>query len=190
MNKKIDVTISIYLEISNAEIYGGKGSVGYAEAKIDLNTSSLDGFKLEEFVAGNIDGFAELLKVPGENIRIIPRFEYENSTNDTDNNRWIPVGERMPENAKHKGSFCPRYQVMTKFGVTEGWYNPDYESWYVLVWFMTERYLNSDIDFERGAHPKVVRCENKVNDRHSIVTAWRPLPEPYRPERSNNHDGK
>ena len=33
---------------------------------------------------------------------------------------WIPVEERLPENAKHKGAFCPRYQVSTKFGVTEG----------------------------------------------------------------------
>lgn len=100
------------------------------------------------------------------------------------NDGWIPVEERLPENAKHKGALCPRYQLMTKYGVTEGWYNPDLESWYILIWFMTERYLDSEIDFERGAWPKIVRCENKVNDRYSIVMAWRPLPEPYRPERS------
>ena len=98
------------------------------------------------------------------------------------NDGWIPVEERLPENAKHKGALCPRYQLMTKYGVTEGWYNPDLESWYILIWFMTERYLDSEIDFERGTWPKTVRCENKVNDRHSIVMAWRPLPEPYRQE--------
>ena len=52
--------------------------------------------------------------------------------------RWIPVSERLPDNAQHKGVFCPKYQVMTKYGVTEGWYNPDYQSWYVLLWFMTK----------------------------------------------------
>ena len=98
------------------------------------------------------------------------------------NDGWIPVGERLPENAKHKGALCPRYQLMTKYGVTEGWYNPDLESWYILIWFMTERYLDSEIDFKRGTWPKIVRCENKVNDRHSIVMAWRPLPEPYKPK--------
>ena len=103
------------------------------------------------------------------------------------NDGWIPVEERLPENAKHKGALCPRYQLMTKYGVTEGWYNPDLESWYILIWFMTERYLESEIDFERGTWTKIVRCENKVNDRHSIVMAWRPLPEPYCPERSE-HD--
>lgn len=99
------------------------------------------------------------------------------------NDGWVSVEERLPENAKHKGALCPRYQLMTKYGATEGWYNPDLESWYILIWFMTERYLESEIDFERGTWPKIVRCENKVNDRHSIVMAWRPFPEPYKPER-------
>ena len=99
------------------------------------------------------------------------------------NDGWISVEEQLPENAKHKGALCPRYQLMTKHGVTEGWYNPDLESWYILIWFMTERYLDSEIYFERGTWPKIVRCENKVNDRHSIVMAWRPLPEPYKSER-------
>lgn len=93
--------------------------------------------------------------------------------------RWIPVEERLPENAKHKGAFCPKYQVSTKFGVTEGWYNPDVESWYLLIWFMTERYLEQEIDFKRGDIPKIVRAPKECN----IVFAWRDKPDPYRPER-------
>ena len=100
------------------------------------------------------------------------------------NDGWVSVEERLPENAKHKGALCPRYQLMTRYGVTEGWYNPDLESWYVLCWFIGVDYLETEIDFEKGTYPKVVRCENLVNDKHSIVLAWRPLPEPYRPERS------
>lgn len=100
------------------------------------------------------------------------------------NDGWIPVERELPPNAKYKGALCPRYQLDTKYGVTEGWYNPDLESWFVLVWFMTERYLNGEIDFENGAHPKIVRCENEVNEKHRIVLAWRPLPEPYHPERN------
>ena len=93
---------------------------------------------------------------------------------------WIPVEERLPENAKHKGAFCPRYQVSTKFGVTEGWYNPDVESWYVLIWFMSERYLDNEIDFKRGTIPKIVRAPKECN----IVFAWREILEPYHTERS------
>lgn len=105
------------------------------------------------------------------------------------NDGWIPVERELPPNAKYKGALCPRYQLDTKYGVTEGWYNPDLESWFVLVWFMTERYLNGEIDFENGAHPKIVRCENEVNEKHRIVLAWRPFPEPYQAEGSDC-DGK
>lgn len=87
--------------------------------------------------------------------------------------RWIPVSERLPDNAQHKGAFCPKYQVMTKYGVTEGWYNPDYESWYVLLWFMTKRFHETDIDLKRGDIPEVVKIPLKAE----IVTAWMPLPE-------------
>lgn len=96
------------------------------------------------------------------------------------NDGWISVEKDLPPNAKHKGALCPRYQVMTRYGVTEGWYNPDYESWFVLVWFMGNDHLDCEIDFERGTCPKVVRCNNLVNDKLNIVTAWRSLPEPYR----------
>ena len=102
------------------------------------------------------------------------------------NGGWIPVEKELPPNAKHKGAFCPRYQVMTKYGITEGWYSPDMESWYVLIWFMTEMYYEyeSDIDLEHGDKPKIVRLPDNVNNAEHILTAWRPLPEPYRPERS------
>ena len=106
------------------------------------------------------------------------------------NDGWIPVERELPPNAKHKGSFCPKVRVMTKFGETYGWYNPDRESWYVLAWFMTDRYLDSEIDFDRGDKPKIVRLPDEANDKTHILIAWRPLLEPYRPERSDNHDGE
>ena len=100
------------------------------------------------------------------------------------NDGWMPVERELPPNAKHKGSFCPKVRVMTKFGETYGWYSPDRESWYVLAWFMTDRYLDSEIDFDRGDKPKIVRLPDEVNDKTHILIAWRPLLEPYRPERS------
>lgn len=91
---------------------------------------------------------------------------------------WIPCSERMPENAKIKGVFCPKYQIMTDYGVTEGWYNPDQSGWYVLFWFMTGRFLESEIDFKKGDVPKVVFIPD---DGKVKVIAWRPLPEKYQP---------
>ena len=100
------------------------------------------------------------------------------------NDGWIPVDRKLPPNANHKGALCPRYQVMTKYGVTEGWYNPDYESWFCLLWFMNKKFTKGYIDFERGDVPKVVQIEKGID----IVLAWMPLPEPYKPERSDNND--
>lgn len=95
----------------------------------------------------------------------------------------------FPPNAKHEGAFCPKYQVMTKYGVTEGWYNPDAEGWYVLIWFMTDRYLESEIDFDKGDNPKIVFFTDEVNSKRNILTAWKEM-ELYHPERSDNYDGK
>ena len=91
---------------------------------------------------------------------------------------WIPYSERLPENAKHKGSLCPRYQVNTEYGVTEGWYNPDTESWYCLFWFLTGRYDENDIDFKRGDKPRIIKVPMKTGK----VVAWQPLPEPWEGE--------
>lgn len=102
------------------------------------------------------------------------------------NDGWIPVEKEFPPNAKHKGAFCSRYQVMTKYGVTEGWYNPDCESWFCLFWFVSSEFTEAHIDFDHGDVPKRVRIEKGLD----IVLAWRPLPEPYHPERSDNHDGE
>ena len=99
------------------------------------------------------------------------------------NDGWIPVDRELPPNAKHEGAFCPKYQVMTKYGVTEGWYNPDAEGWYVLIWFMTDRYLESEIDFDKGDNPKIVFLPDEVNSKQNILIAWKEA-EPYHPERS------
>ncbi len=90
--------------------------------------------------------------------------------------RWIPVSERLPENAKHKGAFCNRYYVMTEFGQTEGWYNPDVGCWYVLLWFMDARFETWNISLERGDVPKLVK--------NVPVIAWMSLPKPYEPQES------
>lgn len=89
------------------------------------------------------------------------------------NDGWISVDRELPSNAKHKGAFCPKYQVMTKYGVTEGWYNPDADGWYVLIWFMTDRYLESEIDFDKGDKPKIVFLPDEVNSKQNILTAWK-----------------
>ena len=93
--------------------------------------------------------------------------------------RWISCKERLPDNAYILGAFCPRYLVMTKWGISEGWFNPDHDGgmWNVLIWFFMGRYDDeSDIDFCEGDKPKLMWLPKK------FVIAWMPLPEPYKEE--------
>ncbi len=78
MNKKIRVTVSLFFKISGSEMGGGE--ILYSESKIDLDVENMTGFKLQEYAQNQIKGFAELLKVPEENIRIVSRQEYEENT--------------------------------------------------------------------------------------------------------------
>lgn len=79
------------------------------------------------------------------------------------NDGWIPVQERLPEEKKS-----------------------------VLVqWEKYDRHLNVtltylDVMWLDDAEEKVFETINGVPN--GKVIAWRPLPEPYSPERSNNHD--
>lgn len=82
MDKKIHVTVSLFFKIKDANVFGGTGEVGYSELKIDFNTENLSGFSLQKYAQGQIEEFAELLKVPEKNIEIISRQEYEDNTDD------------------------------------------------------------------------------------------------------------
>ena len=137
-------------------------------AEIDRLPSHYDA-EIDEEVYSDTDEVNELLEL---NKIVSEAFHALEQT------RWISVTERLPDNAQHKGAFRPKYQVMTKYGVTEGWYNPDYESWYILLWFMTKRFHETDIDLKRGDIPEVVKIPLKAE----IVTAWMPLPEPVQVE--------
>lgn len=81
------------------------------------------------------------------------------------NDGWIPVQERLPEEKKS-----------------------------VLVqWEKYDRHLNVtltylDVMWMDDAEEKVFETINGVPN--GKVIAWRPLPEPYRPERRDNHDGE
>lgn len=83
---------------------------------------------------------------------------------------WIPISERLPENAEHPGAFCPKVRVLTVWGESYGWYNPDMGAWYFLVWH--KDYSLRDIDFERGDIP----CVSYTPKDTKLITHWKPIP--------------
>lgn len=105
------------------------------------------------------------------------------ATNVPTNNGWIPVEEALPPNAKHEGKLYPKYQVTTKRGVTEGWYDHNKKGWYVLAWF---RELDGKVDFDKGNILKISFLSDEANRKQNILTAWQPLPEPWKGEEQND----
>lgn len=85
---------------------------------------------------------------------------YQIGYKDGKNDGWIPVEERdhLPEAGEH---------VLVSIGTG---FNPE------------KAFLSED------GHWTMLHAPEGYNDITGMVDAWRPLPEPYSPERSNNHD--
>ena len=82
------------------------------------------------------------------------------------NDGWILVEERLPE--YNESGFYDAVNVTMKNGsVTHGCYRNYDEEWWVA---------SEDGEFKYT--------------QSSEVIAWSPLPEPYHPERNDNHDGE
>ena len=79
------------------------------------------------------------------------------------NDGWIPVDDRLPEEGEKVLVWYEYFRY--------GEYNRMYET-YGISW-QYDGYWSGDVS---GIKAKCI--------------AWQPLPEPYRPERSDSHDGK
>lgn len=77
---KTAITIGLYFEVKDAAVYGGAGSVGYASINTDIAIENLKDIEnLKKFVVSQIEGIANMCKIPTENVKIIPRAEYEDN---------------------------------------------------------------------------------------------------------------
>ena len=78
MNPLLHVEASLHFEVKDSEMYGGQGSVGYAMNRW-VGVHNIE--KIDDIVFENtIKGFAGLLKVPVENVKVISKEEYDEAT--------------------------------------------------------------------------------------------------------------
>lgn len=82
MDEKKLITIGIYFEISDSELYGGEDTVGYACINAEISVDTIDSEKIKHYVESQTKTVAEMCKVAVENVRLIPRTEYEENTED------------------------------------------------------------------------------------------------------------
>lgn len=76
------LSLGIYFEVKDAEIYGGEGSVGYAATIMDIPIKGLQKANFTQYANSQTEGMAKFCKVPLENVRVISREEYEENTDD------------------------------------------------------------------------------------------------------------
>ena len=83
---EMKIRISLYFEVKDSEMFGGVGSVGYAERNMDLTIIEEKPriFKgsAYDYVKKSITSMAENLGVSEECIRTISKKEYEENTED------------------------------------------------------------------------------------------------------------
>lgn len=77
---KVNVTISMFCEVKNAEVFGGEGSTGYMEQRTGVTLEKPNKCDLYEYAKAGIKSIAKMLAVPEGNVRIISRQEYEEKT--------------------------------------------------------------------------------------------------------------
>lgn len=78
----VQVTLSVYYKIVGADLYGGPESTGYAMMNADFDKENLKDMDFQKFKEECAAGFAEMCKVPVENVTLISRQEYETNTAD------------------------------------------------------------------------------------------------------------
>ena len=95
------------------------------------------------------------------NLRDIRKHMSGKDTDVPTNDGWIPVEERLPKAGEH-----------------------------VLVSFRSAGFLPATAIISENGRWSMLQGAKGFNDVTQDVIAWRPLPELYRPKRSDNHDGE
>ena len=91
------------------------------------------------------------------------------------NDGWIPVDDRMPE--EHSSIFA-------KFKGTTKWNNAMFETCSNEVNITIEDDEGKSVTAHAHTNDGKWKCDLLRLNPQYHVTAWRPLPEPYRPERN------
>lgn len=83
--KDASMSLGIYFEIKDAELYGGEGTTGegttgYAATIVEISIEGLQNADFEKYADSQLEAMASMAKVPKEKVRIISKDEYEENT--------------------------------------------------------------------------------------------------------------
>lgn len=73
--KDASMSLGIYFEIKDAELYGGEGTTGYAATIVEISIEGLQNADFEKYANSQLEAMASMAKVPKEKVRIISKTE-------------------------------------------------------------------------------------------------------------------
>lgn len=80
INPLIDIQVSLYFEIHNSPLYGGRGSVGYSSFSVgDFDAFDASKFN-EDFVNNITQSIADLSSVSSSDVKLISKSWYKENT--------------------------------------------------------------------------------------------------------------
>ena len=76
------VTLGLYFEITDSEMYGGKGTVGYASVTIELTLENLIEMDVYKYTEVQRKNFAKMHGVEAAKVKVIPRQDFEENVDE------------------------------------------------------------------------------------------------------------
>ena len=64
--KDASMSLGIYFEIKDAELYGGEGTTGYAATIVEISIEGLQNADFEKYANSQLEAMASMAKVPKE----------------------------------------------------------------------------------------------------------------------------
>ncbi len=75
--EKMDITLKLFFEIKDAELFGGIGKAGYIEAGMEISGENLEQVNLRQYAEEQRKGIAQMCGVMETKVRIIPEKQYK-----------------------------------------------------------------------------------------------------------------
>ena len=96
MKELLYISVTACFEISDAEMYGGPGSIGYTEIRLDgFGIEGIEQKIHESYAEKQAQNMADMMKVPREKVRMISKEEYDLCTKEPDYNHEEWSGEEL-----------------------------------------------------------------------------------------------
>jgi hypothetical protein len=78
VNPLVFISVALRFEIKDAEMFGGKGSVGYSAVTVGGITDIAP--ITDEFIESKVEAIADLFDVPKDAVKLISKEEYDLET--------------------------------------------------------------------------------------------------------------